>query len=71
MPGELKPRAKCPLCKVPLVALVDETTRRRVKRTYYHDKDPEASTRARRPLPCKQTFTNFAKASRERRALEV
>jgi hypothetical protein len=71
MPGQLKPDARCPLCEVPLLALVDTSNSEGVKRQYFHDKDPQASPRARRPLPCKQYFASHVKASIERYALEV
>lgn len=55
MPGKLKSSACCPVCGIPLIALCDETTSARVRRKFYHDKDPQ----------------DFELAQRERRALEV
>jgi hypothetical protein len=71
MPGDLKPDAKCPLCGVPLIALVDTSNTDGVERRYYHDKDPEASPKARRPNPHKQYFVSHVEASLERQGLEI
>ncbi len=75
MPGQLKSSACCPVCGVPLVALVDESSSAGVRRKFYHDKDPQASAKARRPLPCTKvfgsSFIDCESAQRERRALEV
>jgi hypothetical protein len=71
MPGQLRPEARCPLCEVPLVGLVDTSNSDGVAREYFHDKDPEASPRARRPLPCKQYFVSHVKAQLERAGLEL
>jgi hypothetical protein len=71
MPGQLKADAVCPVCSVPIRALMDETSARGVKRVLYHDKDPQRSPKCRRPLPCHQNFESLATAQRERRLLEV
>ncbi len=71
MPGQLRSDAACPVCGVPLLGLMDETSADTVKRTFYHDKDPQASRKARRPLPCKQRYTDKAMADRLRRTLEI
>ncbi len=71
MPGQLRTDVRCPVCGVPLVALADETSASGVKRVLYHDKDPEASPKARRPLPCRLRFGNLKQAQYERRLLEV
>lgn len=71
MPGLLKPSACCPVCDVPIVALVDESSTYGVKRKFYHDKDPQASRKARRPLLCRLNYTDHAVAALDRRLLEV
>ncbi len=71
MPGLLKASACCPVCGVPLVALVDETNSAGVRRKFYHDKDPEASPKVRRPLPCVEYYADYDLAQRDRKALEV
>lgn len=56
MPAPLKPDARCPKCGVPIRAVVWTTNPAGVvpegSAKFYHDKDPEASPRCRRPLPC-------------------
>jgi hypothetical protein len=56
---------------VPLIALVDTTNSQGVKRKYFHDKDPEASPKARRPNPCAKNFNDFDLAAKERNGLEI
>lgn len=71
MPGQLRSNACCPLCAVPLIALVDTSSSDGVARKYYHDKDPNISRKCRRPRPCKQFFVSHVKAALERQSLEV
>ncbi len=69
MRGTLRPDAHCPVCGLPLDALVDETSGAGVVRKYFHGKDPKR----RRPNPCVRGFAgaDIPKASAERRGLEV
>ena len=55
----LKPLKNCPLCGVPLVMTGRHypgsgAQAGLVLYTYYHDKDPEGSPKARRPRPCRE-----------------
>lgn len=69
MPGELTPDAACPMCGLPLIALVDESgtvnSIPSVHRTYYHSTNP--------PTHCVRFFTDHRGlliAHTERRLLE-
>jgi len=80
MPGLLKKDARCPICWIPICAIVDESNSERIKREYYHEKGfaldedgrvIQVSVKARRARRCTATFTNRAAARIERQSLEV
>jgi hypothetical protein len=68
MPGLLKSTAVCPMCGNPLLAIVDETNSKRVRREYYHEK---MFSKVRRKRRCVQIFTRLYDATLERERLEV